>query len=434
MTKFGFLAELRGPIFLAMLTLGALLGALSGWGGTTQSAVYAQASVGSYTVVAGDTLSAIAGRFGVTVEALAALNNISDPSLIQVGQVLLIPGTDAALASVPTTLVQAAPGDTLTRLADRYTQDLMVLSSLNGISPTARLFPGQAIHLPADRAPAPPLRFGAVRSISINPPLEQGRTSRLVIETTRPLPLTANWNGLPLALRVPSVESTYYEALVPVPALLGPGTFPLTVTYSAATGRLLHRQQLVTVADGGYESQILSLPPDRATLLDPTLVLSETAKVTAVWSQLRPELLWTEPFLRPIPAEYVTTSPFGTRRSYDGGPIDSYHAGQDFGAPAGVTVTAPANSVVALAEPLQVRGNAVILDHGQGIFTGYWHLSELLVTPGQTVAAGDPIGLVGNTGLSTGAHLHWEMRILGVAVDPMQFVDEPLGMTIPASP
>jgi murein DD-endopeptidase MepM/ murein hydrolase activator NlpD len=79
---------------------------------------------------------------------------------------------------------------------------------------------------------------------------------------------------------------------------------------------------------------------------------------------------------------------------------------------------------VTLAEPLSVRGNAVIIDHGRGIFTGYWHLSELDVTVGQSLNTGDVIGLVGNTGLSTGAHLHWEMRVHGIAVDPMQFLSE----------
>lgn len=113
-------------------------------------------------------------------------------------------------------------------------------------------------------------------------------------------------------------------------------------------------------------------------------------------------------------------------RNYDSGvnSMDSFHAGQDFGAPVGVPVTAPAAGVVSLAEPLSIRGNAVILDHGRGVYTGYWHSSGLRVTPGQAVNIGDVIGLVGNTGLSTGAHLHWELRIDGVAVDPMQFVDE----------
>jgi murein DD-endopeptidase MepM/ murein hydrolase activator NlpD len=78
--------------------------------------------------------------------------------------------------------------------------------------------------------------------------------------------------------------------------------------------------------------------------------------------------------------------------------------------------------MIALAEPLNVRGNAVVIDHGGGVFSGYWHLSEIKVTPGQTIALGDIIGLSGNTGLSTGAHLHWELRIYGIAVDPLQFL------------
>src|SRR5690606_17386730 len=121
----------------------------------------------------------------------------------------------------------------------------------------------------------------------------------------------------------------------------------------------------------------------------------------------------------PVSSQYVTTSPFGTRRSYNSGPVASYHEGQDFAVPEGVPVLAPGNGTVALAEALNVRGNAVILDHGQGVFTGYWHLSELLVAPGQEVALGDVVGISGNTGLSTGAHLHWELRVYGVAVDPM---------------
>ena len=71
-----------------------------------------------------------------------------------------------------------------------------------------------------------------------------------------------------------------------------------------------------------------------------------------------------------------------------------------------------------------MRGNAVIIDHGRGIFTGFWHMSEIRATVGQQVAAGDIVGIVGNTGLSTGAHLHWEMRVYGVAVDPIQFLEE----------
>lgn len=394
--------------------------------GLQSASVQAQDNVGTYTVAAGDTLFVIAQRFGVALDDLVALNNIADPSLIQVGQVLLIPAAGANLAALKTTLVQAAPGDTLLDLAHRYSQDLTLLISINGISATHRLFPGQSVRLPAEGAPAPPLRFGAVRQIETPPQLVQGRTGRLIVETERPLALSASWNGLPLLFTPLDVTGTRQFALLPVPALLGPGLFPLTVTYTATNGTPLSRQQLLAVAEGGYDSLTINLPPDRAALLEPTLLVSESQKVTGVWSQINPDLWWRDRFVRPIAAQYETTSPFGQRRAYVGGQFADYHAGQDFGAPVGVTVTAPAAGIVALAEPLQVRGNAVLIDHGLGIFTGYWHLSELRVAVGQQVAAGDLIGLVGNTGLSTGAHLHWEMRIYGVAVNPMQFLEEPL--------
>jgi len=118
------------------------------------------------------------------------------------------------------------------------------------------------------------------------------------------------------------------------------------------------------------------------------------------------------------------TSPFGERRSYNGGPVSSYHDGVDFGAPEGTPVYAPAAGIVVLAEPLTVRGYAVIIDHGLGIFTGYWHLSDILVEAGQQVKKGDLIAAVGNTGLSTGSHLHWELRVGGIAVDPLQWVEQ----------
>jgi murein DD-endopeptidase MepM/ murein hydrolase activator NlpD len=386
----------------------------------------AQDQVGAYTVVPGDTLFEIAQRFGVSLDALIALNQISDPSLIQVGQILLIPSATATLATLPTNLVQARPGDTLLKVAQRYNQGVDVLTAINRISATTRLFPGQPIRLPAGQAPPSSLRFGSVRRIRLSAPLVQGRTAQLWVETTRPLSLTATWNGLPLAFTLTSITATEQVALLPTPALLEPGVYPLTIAYRAANGVTLRHEEGQTVVAGNYESQVIDLPPDRTSLLDPTLVTSETQLVSTVWSQVSPLLWWQGRFRRPIAPQYETTSPFGTRRSYNGGPFASYHAGQDFGAPVGVTVTAPADGVVALAQPLQVRGNAILLDHGRGIFTGYWHLNELRVAVGQKVAAGDLIGLVGNTGLSTGAHLHWELRINGIAVDPTQFWEEPL--------
>jgi murein DD-endopeptidase MepM/ murein hydrolase activator NlpD len=270
------------------------------------------------------------------------------------------------------------------------------------------------------------LYFGAVKAIRLPTQLAQGHTGRLWVEMRKPLSLTANWNGLPITLTVPLTQPNVAFAWLPVPALLEPGVYTLSLAYQAANGLTLRHAQNISVQDGGYEWQEIELPSDRAALLDPTLITSETQKVAIVWNQVTSGAWWLGPFVRPISDQYPTTSPFGTRRTYNGGVLAGYHAGQDFGVPAGMTVTAPADGIVALAEPLQVRGNAVIIDHGHGLLSGYWHLSEILVKVGQPLKVGDVIGRVGNTGLSTGAHLHWEVHIYGIAVDPMQFLAEPL--------
>jgi murein DD-endopeptidase MepM/ murein hydrolase activator NlpD len=126
-------------------------------------------------------------------------------------------------------------------------------------------------------------------------------------------------------------------------------------------------------------------------------------------------------FSPPLEGEPRITAPFGQRRSYNDGPVSSYHAGQDLGADKGTPIGAPITGTVVLAEPLQVRGQAVILDHGLGVFTGFWHLSQIDVEVGQVMSPGEVVGRVGSSGLSTGPHLHWEMRVHGVPVDPLQW-------------
>jgi murein DD-endopeptidase MepM/ murein hydrolase activator NlpD len=394
---------------------------------TPQRAV-AQTSgdVGTYTVAPGDTFFEIAARFGISADELARINNINNINLLAVGQVLLIPGSAAAgLLAPPTRTVLALPGDTLSMVALRYKLDTVTLATLNSIDTNSRLFPGQPLKVPESVELPAPLNFGAVVRVNIPETLTQGKTGKIVVDTMRPLSLSATWNGLPLAFTQSGNNLLQQFALAPVPALIAPGPYILEISYTASNGASLSKSWTITVSDGGYERQSIVLPPDRGDLLDPPLVQAELEKVTSLWSQVNPTLIWPNSFQRPIGTEYPTTSPFGIVRSYNGGPYSSYHAGQDFGAPAGVPVIVPGDGTVVLAEPLTVRGTAVIIDHGLGIFSGYWHLSELMVAPGQEVRAGDILGLVGNTGLSTGAHLHWELRILGIAVDPMQFIDEP---------
>jgi len=123
----------------------------------------------------------------------------------------------------------------------------------------------------------------------------------------------------------------------------------------------------------------------------------------------------------PIPGTSIG-SKFGLRRH----PIlgsTRLHAGGDIGAPSGTPIYAPADGVVLSADERGGYGNATVLDHGFSLTTLYAHQSRIDVEPGQYVKRGDPIGLVGSTGLSTGPHLHFETRLRGVPTDPLSIVN-----------
>lgn len=154
---------------------------------------------------------------------------------------------------------------------------------------------------------------------------------------------------------------------------------------------------------------------------------AERERLFDLWAQHTPAPLWNQPFIEPI-SDYLSYSSFyGARRSYNGGPYDSYHEGLDFAAFGGTEVYAPADGIVVLAEFLDVRGGAVIIDHGLGVFSGFYHLSEVAdLAIGQPIAQGETLGAVGTTGLSTGNHLHWDLLVNGVWVDPMPWREQNL--------
>lgn len=113
------------------------------------------------------------------------------------------------------------------------------------------------------------------------------------------------------------------------------------------------------------------------------------------------------------------TSPFGNRSS-PGGIGSTNHKGVDVAAPKGTPVRASGSGVVTISAYNTTSGHYIEVDHGNGLCTRYAHLSKRICATGDLVDAGDVLGLVGSTGVSTGNHLHFELRLNGVAYDPMQ--------------
>jgi murein DD-endopeptidase MepM/ murein hydrolase activator NlpD len=209
-----------------------------------------------------------------------------------------------------------------------------------------------------------------------------------------------------------------------VPVLSAAGALPLRIEADLSDGRTLVQEATVRVLDARYRTENINLPQEVIDRLERNkeAIAAERRQVNAIWPQVTPERLWSGKFI--LPAQGRVSSEFGTRRSYNGGPVDSFHEGLDIANATGTPVVAPARGRVMLAEPdLLVRGGAVILDHGQGVHTGFWHMSAVLVQPGTIVEQGQIIGRIGAKGMVTGPHLHWDVRIGMVNVQPNEWLD-----------
>jgi murein DD-endopeptidase MepM/ murein hydrolase activator NlpD len=144
-------------------------------------------------------------------------------------------------------------------------------------------------------------------------------------------------------------------------------------------------------------------------------------RLDQVEHRLEERLRWFSSTPSITPVKGIVTSGFGARRDPIHGAA-AYHPAIDIAAPPGRPVHATADGIVTQAADLGMLGNAVTLSHGFGVLTRYGHMSRLAVEPGQTVKRGDVVGFVGNTGRSTGYHLHYEVHVDGEAINPLAYI------------
>lgn len=259
--------------------------------------------------------------------------------------------------------------------------------------------------------PAAPLQ-GTALALRVRRPAGPGQ----------PEELAARVAGRPVRLGV-TAEGWFGLAALPLDSA---GVFELVVSYRQA-GRRHERRYAIPVRERSYPSSRLRVAGrgERRPEVQER-IRRERERIRRALHSSGGEWLPTAAFEWPRPPEF--TSPFGQRRVFNG-VTRSRHLGLDLRGAGGAPVRAPAAGRVLLVGDFFYQGNAVYLDHGLGLVTGYFHLSSIEVREGDRVAAGELLGRVGSTGRSTAPHLHWSAYVEGENVDPASLV----GLSVPGS-
>ena len=271
---------------------------------------------------------------------------------------------------------------------------------------------------PTLHVPQEPLRVG------------QGRTLALFLQANEPL---SNIGGKLFNRSVtfyPTSSENLRRSFLGVGVTTTPQNYSLTVRATDLVGNEVEKTFQVEVhktvfARGGY---ITLSPKKQQIMMDKSKGKEDNAKRGAAYAQAdqEAEQLWEGKFIRPT--EGRLTSPFGKYREYNTG-IRRHHYGTDIANVVGTPVYASNRGIVTLADRLHLYGNAVILNHGQGVSSSYNHLNEIHVKTGDHVEKGQRIGLMGATGQATGSHLHWGMVVNGVAVAPEEWTERDFSST-----
>ncbi len=439
--------------------------------------VSAQASGPVYIVQSGDTLSFIASRFNVTINDLITANPSMDPNFLSEGQQIVIPGLEGVSGVLETEIIAfgdtlrslsrrtqvsdiqlkklnrlisptelyvgvsliiprqenqeslntrlaALTGESLLELAVKQNSDPWTLATVNKLSGTWAAMPGDVLYSPIRGGEGSATGLpSAFLSASIEPlPMVQGGTEVIRAQLQEGVSISGILVDKPLNF---FQENGGQVALQGVHALLEPGVYPLRLEATLSDGSRQSFEQMALVTSGNYYSEELRVPPET---IDPAATEPENKTIFSITSPASADRLWNGIFSSPAVYPDQFTSRFGTRRTYHGIgtdlTVEGFHTGLDFAGGDGLQIFAPAPGKIVFAAPLTVRGNATIIDHGWGVYSGFWHQSEILVNVGDMVEQGQVIGLVGGTGRVTGAHLHWEVWVNGVQVNPLSWLNQ----------
>jgi len=263
--------------------------------------------------------------------------------------------------------------------------------------------------------PSPDVMGGAEPKITLSArKIPQGGLALMTVEVIGDGMPEVTWMGKTVHLVANETKGTWH-GFIAVDLRQKPGSYALLVKGPASSrGRALN----IEVEKKDYGVRRLTLPKEMVDLDAETLerVKKEAKTIGALWRAPASEAVWQGSFLKPLDGDVV--GPFG-RRSVINDQPRAPHSGVDLKAGMGTPVRAMNRGTVALTEDRFFAGRSVVLDHGGGILSMYFHLEKIFVQKGQFVEKGQVVGLVGATGRATGPHLHLGIRINGARVDPL---------------
>jgi murein DD-endopeptidase MepM/ murein hydrolase activator NlpD len=372
----------------------------------------------------GETLRSLSRQYHVDETLLRKLNHIVSPTELYAGAKLVILQQENQPGWPARSNLNA--GETMLELAVRQDTDPWTLTEINRLSGTWAGLPSDVLYLPSGDADAKPTGLpAAFASVEVTPlPPVQGTTVQIHITVTEPVNLGGMLIDHPLHFF--QLNDGSWVALQGVHAMTEPGIYPLRLEATLPDGSLQSFEQMVLVKSGYYPAESINgVEPDT---IDPTVTGPEDQWLLSLISPVTPEKYWQGTFQLPVDSQYCIRSKFGNRRSYNGGVLNLFHTGIDFGVCSEAhpfDIYAPADGVVVFTGLKTVRGNATIIEHGWGIYSGLYHQEEIYVAVGDHVTAGQLIGKIGATGRVTGPHLHWEIWVNGIQVNPLEWLQEP---------
>lgn len=252
-------------------------------------------------------------------------------------------------------------------------------------------------------------------------PLEirQGDVIAVKVRTKSYAAIRGDFGGTPIFFY--NEGDGVYLGIAGVDLSTPPGKKLLQVIFQDGSGRTTAKAFTVDILPGGFPVQRLTLPREMVELKGEALrrVLQDNRRMLAIFAAVREERLWEGGFVKPTDGKL--TGAFGLRRVING-QERSPHSGVDIGAPTGAEVRACNSGIVVLCDELYLCGRTIIIDHGLGLYSMYFHLSEIFVKEGDRVGVGEKIGLVGSSGRVTAPHLHWGIRLQGARVDPFSLL------------